>query len=260
MSYVIALVLAFISFAVSIHHLHQGFSNYFDFVGLLVVCVGTLSVGVVLFPWRQMDSFQQLIKSSFGPLETKSKILVQDGYQLVVMSQSQTTFQFKTQAMGLPGQLLMDGAELLQLGLSKESIENILVQRTLHSLERMRQFVNIFRSLSKYPPAFGLVGTVLGLVSLMRAISEGAGSSETGLRMSVALVATLYGLLLANLIVNPFSEFINKRIQEIENLSEIAIQAVMLASDTSRSTVESRELLNSYVDASSRLSWKEDAA
>lgn len=52
------------------------------------------------------------------------------------------------------------------------------------------------------------MGTVLGLVNLMRGISAGLDAKDTGVQMAVALVATFYGLIFANLIVNPAGEAI----------------------------------------------------
>jgi chemotaxis protein MotA len=116
----------------------------------------------------------------------------------------------------------------------------------------MARVSGAIRSLAKYPPAFGLVGTVLGLVSLMRAISQGTNSSEAGLRMAVALVATLYGLLTANLFLNPAGERVSVHTAEEKKAAEIAMQAVLLAAD-SVSLLEAQEVLNSYVRPDQRV-------
>jgi chemotaxis protein MotA len=91
-----------------------------------------------------------------------------------------------------------------------------------------------------------LVGTVLGLVSLMRALADSQGAQETGLRMAVALVATLYGLLLSNLVINPAGEQVSRLASEVKKDSGIALQGILLASERT-SLLESQELLNCFV-------------
>jgi chemotaxis protein MotA len=152
----------------------------------------------------------------------------------------------------LTARILREGSELIQLGLSTERIEVILNERVFQAGRRMRRVGTAVRNLAKYPPAFGLMGTVLGLVNLMRGISTGLTAQQTGLEMAVALVATMYGLLIANFIVNPAGEMIMKKAHEDEESAEIALQAVILAADKT-SALEAQEILNSYVDVRHRI-------
>ena len=78
-------------------------------------------------------------------------------------------------------QILRDGEELISLGFSIDEIQTILQERLFFITEKERETAN-FSTVFKYPPAFGLVGTVLGLVNLMRAITEGLDPSETGVK------------------------------------------------------------------------------
>lgn len=147
---------------------------------------------------------------------------------------------------GLPGQVLKDGAELISLGLNGEKIQMILQERVHQATERKNRVANTLKSLAKYPPAFGLAGTVLGLVSLMRSVSAGATAKDTAVEMAIALVATMYGILTANLVVNPAGESVAKDAIEEMKEAEIAVQAVLLAVNRT-SILESQEMLNSFV-------------
>jgi chemotaxis protein MotA len=159
---------------------------------------------------------------------------------------------FKPTSPSIIGQTMIDGVELIGLGFNEEKIEMILEERLFQWNERKTKVANAIRSLAKYPPAFGLVGTVLGLVSLMRAISDGASSSEAGFRMAVALVATLYGLLTANLVLNPAGENVLKSTSEERHAAELALQAVLLAAK-GVNLLEAQEMLNSFVAPEERI-------
>ena len=86
----------------------------------------------------------------------------------------------------------------------------------------------------------------------MRAISEGLDPAQTGTKMALALVATLYGLLVANFMIAPFAEACSKQIEKERFQGELAVQAVILAADN-ESLLKSQELLNSYISRKDRV-------
>ena len=96
------------------------------------------------------------------------------------------------------------------------------------------------------------MGTVLGLVNVMTGVSNGADAKSTALKMSIALVATMYGLVVANLFVNPAGELIQRYANDDESLAQIAVEAVMLEINKS-SYLEAQEYLNSFAPEESRL-------
>ena len=88
----------------------------------------------------------------------------------------------------------------------------------------------------------------------MKAVSEGMPAKETGIKMAIALVATLYGLIVANLILNPAGEQILKNTNNDRDLAEISLQVIVLAAQRV-SLLEAQELLNSMVDDHERVNF-----
>lgn len=253
MSYILSLLVAITSILFSVWHLKQTPTLYFDMVAIAVVFGGTFAVMLVVMPWRYFDDIRFAANHLLVPHKSKMNVLAQDAMKLVQASGSGRIHGFQPSLeKGIAAQVLKDGAELLSLGMPVDSVHLILKERIHQQASRLREVGNAVRSLSKYPPAFGLVGTVLGLVSLMRAVSDGAGSEETGVRMAVALVATLYGLLVANLIINPAGEGIIKIANEEVRTSELALQGVLLAGEK-RNLLESQEMINSFLLVGERI-------
>jgi chemotaxis protein MotA len=250
--YPIALLIAGFSIYISTVHLQQSLVDYWDFVGFAMVMGGTAAVALITFPW---DSYRDIVAAAKRLFLNRQG----DGGTLARECLGFVTRQVSGGAGGevgvdgLAGSVLRDGDELIALGFSRERVREVLEERIFQAGERAQRVANAFRSLAKYPPAFGLVGTVLGLVSVMRAVSEGSSAAETGMRMSVALVATLYGLLVANLLVNPAGESILKDSVIERKRGELALQAVMLAMERP-SLLEAQEVLNSFVPARDRVS------
>jgi chemotaxis protein MotA len=60
--------------------------------------------------------------------------------------------------------------------------------------------------LGKYPPALGMVGTVMGMIQLFSGLGANSGQNQIGLQLALAMTATFYGLLLSNFLLLPFAD------------------------------------------------------
>ncbi len=248
MAYVLGLVLGLLALRISLFFLNQSVGMYFDDVALVMVFGGTFAVAVISAPWHHFRELRRgLLSIVFGRSASHAAV-IEAGLRFIQNREVPRNIGSSTVA----GEILRDGQELLSLNFTTQELENILQERLYQAIEKQRQVADYFHSLSKYPPAFGLVGTVLGLVNLMRAITEGMDPRQTGVKMALALVATLYGLIVANFIVAPIGEAITKRVGLEQFHAEIALQSVLLAADRV-SLLKSQEMLNSYVSKKQRV-------
>lgn len=245
MKYVIGLFISVVGFYLASKHLNQDLSEYWDFVAFFVVVLGTCAVMLITFPAAPIGLlFQRFSQKFFLPsMSLKKHAEVCLGY---------VTSRNTINSHSIEHKLLNDGMELLSLGFNREKIIDLLSQRFEVYTSRINTLSAWFKRGSKYPPAFGLAGTVLGLIHLMRGISAGIDTKETGIRMAVALVATFYGLLISNLILNPLGEWLQEEIKKDEIKAEMSINAVILMLERA-SIVEAQESLNSYLSGSEKL-------
>jgi chemotaxis protein MotA len=251
MFYILGLLIATGSLIAAVLHLEQTFASYYDFVGIVMVIGGTIATAAITFPWDMArEIFMRMGELFYRPMPDRKQLLL--NCMNVHENVTRGVYNFEVPGKDLAHRILKDGVELIQLGFTQDKLGAILQERLFQSTERTRFIASSIRSLAKYPPAFGLAGTVLGLVHLMRGVSDGMSPQETGIRMAIALVATFYGLLVANLVVNPVGEAISKNAHEEEKLGEVALQAILLAAERVNS-LEAQEMLNSYVDPKDRV-------
>lgn len=243
------LFIGFTAFVLAIRHLNQNITVYYDQVALIMVLGGTAAVGLMLVPWDHRRDVMNGFLDLFRPLTLSYRQVLKDCIESMKTNRPVVEQRYKS---SLYGQVLTDGIELVQLDLPKERIEQILLDRVTQYGKRKRKVANSIRSLAKYPPAFGLMGTVLGLVNVMRSVSNGADGKQTALEMAIALIATMYGLIMANLLVSPAGETILKKTVEEETFGEIAIHTVSLMAEKA-SLLEAQEILNSYAPSEQRV-------
>ncbi len=251
MNFLIGLFISTASIIAAIIHLQTGFSSYYDFVAIAVVLGGTFAVAIITFPWKNSSELRRRLGHLFFKKSTNRKLLLSQ-YFGHIQNYAQTRSAPEIKVKDLKDEVIRDGFELGSLGFTPDKIRAILEERIYRSSVRTHKLANSIRSLAKYPPAFGLAGTVLGLIHLMRGISEGMDPAETGFRMAIALLATFYGLIVSNMIVNPAGESVQKFGEEDEAEAEIALEAVILAIEQ-KSLLEAQELLNSHVPPGDRV-------
>jgi chemotaxis protein MotA len=104
----------------------------------------------------------------------------------------------------------------------------------------------VFRTMAGYAPAFGMLGTLIGLVNMLDMMDAGDFSS-IGPNMAVALITTFYGVLLANIVFKPLAVKLEQRSSEDVVMLSVAKEAVTLLSQ-GKPPAYTRELLNKYLE------------
>ncbi len=241
----ITLIVALVQSALSM--LGGQYEFYFDHVALLIVVGGTLTVGMVSYPardcWEALTSLPQVARSV-------SSTLVKDAEKIIKASTLSRLGKGYLKSMASDKEshhILRDGVDMIISGMTQDEIRDVMTERIYRERQRDEKKVMIFRNLSKYPPAFGLTGTVLGLINMMRGMSANASSSEVGLKMALALIATLYGLLLANFFLIPIAEQFSVKADVDKMRKELLLEGLLMIYEK-RSPMAVQEMMNSYLE------------
>lgn len=97
------------------------------------------------------------------------------------------------------------GLRLLVDGMRGEAICTVLEWRMKQQEAQERREAAVFRTMAAYAPAFGMAGTIIGLVNMLRLMGAGATPQQIGTNLAFALITTLYGLVLANGFLKPMA-------------------------------------------------------
>lgn len=135
-----------------------------------------------------------------------------------------------------------------QLIVDKTPIDDILALLTwritrLRAKEKAES--NIFYSLASYAPAFGMLGTLVGLINMLQIIELKDITAITG-NMAIALITTFYGLLLANLVFNPIAIKLERRTEQRIMIMAMVMEGITLIANR-RTPSFIRETLNAFI-------------
>lgn len=140
---------------------------------------------------------------------------------------------------------LKKGVTLIVDGSDSELVRDILESEMLHREERNKKNVNFWNDMGAYGPAWGMLGTLLGLINMMK--SMGTDVSAIGSGMSLALITTLYGSMLANWICIPIARKLEKCSKEELLIMEVCTEGV-LSIQAGENTRIIREKIKSVIE------------
>lgn len=125
---------------------------------------------------------------------------------------------------GVDEMFLRNGIQLVVDGTDPDIIRNILYNELNQIQQRHEIGIKFFEDWGKYAPAFGMIGTLIGLVGMLGNIED---KSSIGSGMAVALITTLYGAILANLVFNPIADKLKDRDRDEALVKEIIIEGIL---------------------------------
>ena len=96
--------------------------------------------------------------------------------------------------------------------------------------QRAESDVNIMRTMAVFAPAFGMMGTLFGLIHMLHGIGS-SGISEIGTAMAFAMITTLYGIVAANLILKPLAMKLERRQQLEFAVNHMLCEALLMVQE-----------------------------
>ena len=186
---IVAIVMYFATHGVELSH----FLNFHSFV---IVIVGTAAAVALSAP---LETISGLIKATLkmGKSITPKKTITDTLYALV--ENRNTPVDVKIHP------LINMAKDMWEQGIEQELFEELMEQRLEDMKAKSEEPVSLLRNLAKYPPALGMMGTVMGMVSLFANLNSD-NKGNIGADLALAMTATFYGLLLANLFITPLSD------------------------------------------------------
>lgn len=201
---------------------------FLDMHAFIIVIGGTVAASLISFSGSKLLGllkvfFRRVLgKNAETFLAVNEIVDVARGYRENDKYLKEVIPKIKTLFLKDALQLMSDG------GISPEELDRILKKRATTLLHRHEEDAEIFKSLSKFPPAFGLLGAVTGMIAMMQNMGGADAFSKVGPSLAVALVATLYGIALANFIFLPLGENLSKLNRVDANIRQMVIDGVKL--------------------------------
>ena len=229
---------------------------FFDKASIFIVLGGTFAAGSIAFKLTNVAGlfiifFKRFVLGQTTKPETSILEVIK------VANAVKNGASFKSQSEGTRDMFFREGLDMLNDGvISKDDLVEIMETRSDKILEKYMDNSNQLKSIGKFAPAFGMIGTTIGMIVLLANLGASEDAMKTiGPAMAVALITTLYGSILANLLLVPVAENLEKNAKEIFEKNDILVKGLELLADK-QNPIMVAEVLNSYVLPAQRVDWK----
>ena len=231
------------------------FSAFIDIPSALVVLGGSMAAGLMSFPLKSMLGAPLVVKNAFFNKATAIPQLIEQIVSLADTARRDGLLALESRLDEIDNNFIILGVQMAVDGTRAEVIEDIMRTEVDAVATRHRDGKSILDQLGRFAPAYGMIGTLMGLIMMLSDMSD---PSSIGAGMAVALITTLYGAIAANVVFIPFAEklgFINK--QELLAM-EITVRGIMaIQSGENPRVIEQK--LSTFLPPKARAAMKEAA-
>jgi len=205
--------------------LFQGnLSAFWSVSSLFIVLGGTLAATLINFPLPQVVGTIKIMRIAFNNHPTEPGEIIGTLVAFAEKARREGLLALEAEAEVLDEPYLKKGIELIVDGTDPELVRNILETELNFVEERHKQGAYIFESMGASAPAFGMLGTLIGLILMLTKLDD---PSAIGPGMAVALITTFYGSLFANLFFLPIAGKLKIRSGEEILNKELMLEGIL---------------------------------
>lgn len=197
---------------------------FIDVPSILVVCGGAVAACMMAFPLKTILGSPMALKVCFLNKPTDVSALIKEIVSLAETARRDGLLALEGRIAEISNPFIVIGIQMAVDGARPDVIEDLLRTEIDAVATRHRDIKGFYDQMGRFAPAYGMIGTLLGLIIMLGNMSD---PSSIGSGMAVALLTTLYGAVVSNCVFLPFAEklsFLNK--QELLTM-EIIVRGIM---------------------------------
>jgi len=191
---------------------------------LMMVVGASTTVVFLCFPVSYIKQVMGIAKKAFFAHSQPVQKLIEDLVSFAEIARRAGILSLESTTKDIDDPFIVSGIQMAVDGTDPELIEQIMTTELDNLIERHETGKGIFDALGKYAPAFGMIGTLVGLIIMLANMDD---PSSIGAGMAVALLTTMYGAVIANAFALPLADRLARRSSEEILLKTIIIKGVM---------------------------------
>jgi len=200
-------------------------ATFFDPASIAIVLGGTSAAALISFPLGQIVKIMGVVKKAFITRPINPVEYVHEIVKLAEVARRDGILSLESHLSdGEHDDFLVRGLRMAIDGQDPAVIETALDQEIETLVERHAKGKALFDNIGKYAPAFGMIGTLIGLVIMLQNMDD---AGKLGPAMAVALITTFYGALIANLFAMPIADKLGVRSTQELALKMLVVRGVM---------------------------------
>lgn len=206
-------------------YLGTGWQTFFSIPSMLLVIGGTASALMVSYSFAELQELPEACIAFFNYHSPNLAELVDQFTTLSRTARRDGLLALDRRLDELDNDLVCLGLELAIDGSDEDEIKEMLDRKSDGLTKQKRLLTSFFNTGGTFAPAFGMIGTLVGLVQMLQNLDD---PSQIGSGMATALITTFYGALIANLVMLPIAQKSRSQLKSLLRSHEL-VRAGILA-------------------------------
>ncbi|TFH06215.1 MAG: motility protein A [Spirochaetales bacterium] len=202
-----------------------GLGNYLSVQSAAVVFGGSFAAMLVANPLARMLGIVKYLRIAFQTADWQEEKIISDLVAFSERARREGLLALEDNLDEVEDEFMRKGIQLVVDGTDPDIIKSILYHDLNEIQSRHESGAKIFGDWSKIAPAFGMIGTLIGLIQML--VNLGGDATIIGSGMAIAMVTTFYGSLLANLVLLPIQSKLEDRDKDETRVKEIVIEGIL---------------------------------
>jgi chemotaxis protein MotA len=207
------------------HQTHGNLLAFYSTEGVLLVMCGAMFATMISMPMKNFKEIFRIAKKCLFYKETSLPELIQTLVEFATIARKDGLLALESQVQSIDDPFLAKGLRMVIDGTDHHEVEMTLRLEMAAMAERHAAGKKLFATMANYGPAYGLMATIIGQVVMFQ--NMGGDISAIGGGLSVALLGTLYGSVLANIICSPFADKLGLRASQEAMLKELQLHGIL---------------------------------
>lgn len=232
------------------------FGALIDVTSIFVVVCGTFGAVIIAFPIATLTKLHTIILKSMLGTAGDPAATIRDIVRFAEIARREGILSLENHIHDMKDPFIVRGVKMAVDGTDPELIKEILDTELQALMDRHAQGKAVMDATGKYAPAFGMIGTLLGLIFMLQNMDD---PSAIGPGMAVALITTLYGALIANVATGPIGDKLAAKSAEEVLIKSMVVAGVMAIQSGDNPRVVESKLLT-YLPPAKRAAFEAEAA
>lgn len=202
---------------------HPG--NLIQFTAFMIVMGGSLGACLVQTPMADVKLAMSLVKLAFtNPKSDDPEKIIQELISAAQTARKESILALEKKLNSFSNPYMQTIFRFVIDGVDPNTIKDIFESEIYLEQEHYNAGAKFFEAMGGYSPTIGIIGAVLGLIHVMENLSD---TSKLGEGIAVAFVATIYGLVIANIFSLPFANKIKRKIANQAHAKEMILTGAL---------------------------------
>lgn len=190
----------------------------------LIVFGGTIGATMTCFRMKQIMGLLKYLVAAVKEEKVNITALIGEMVRYAEMARKEGLLTLEETIANVKNEFLKKGIQLIVDGTDPNLVREILEIETDYMEERHKTGIKLFQQAGGFAPTMGIIGTVLGLISVLANLQD---TAHIGPSISVAFVATFYGVFSANVLWLPIAQKLMASTREEISARQIIIEGIL---------------------------------